>query len=166
MKLLAGLERLLIRVETVILVTSLTLMVVLAFAQVVLRNFLDTGILWGDPMVRHLVLWVGFCGAALAAHDDRHISIDVLNKFLPERIRHAAKVVTSLFAVVVCLMLADAAMTLLRDEMEFGGELFLGLPSWTGVMILPPGYLLIAFHFLVRALQSIYHAAGRAPKAA
>ena len=99
-------------------------------------------------------------GAALAAVDERHISIDALSKFLPEKVRHGARVVTSLFAMVVCLVLADASITLLRDEMDFGGELVLGLPSWVGVVILPPGYLLMALHFLIRAIESIVVAAG------
>jgi len=68
--------------------------------------------------------------------------------------------VTSLFALVVCLLLADAAITLLRDEMDYGGELVLGLPSWVGVVILPPGYLLMALHFLIRAIESIVAATG------
>ncbi len=160
MKLLAGIERLFVKVETGVLVLCLSTMVILAFAQVVLRNFFDTGLLWGDTVVRHLVLWVGFAGAALAAVDERHISIDALSKFLPEKVRHGARVVTSLFAMVVCLVLADASITLLRDEMDFGGELVLGLPSWVGVVILPPGYLLMALHFLIRAIESIVVAAG------
>ena len=161
MKILAGLERALVRIETAVLVIALSAMIVLAFAQVVLRNLFDTGLLWGDTVVRHLVLWVGFTGAALAARDERHISIDALTRFLPETFRHIAAVLTSLFAAFVCLLLADAAVALMRDEMEFGGELVLGLPSWTGVMILPPGYLLVAFHFLVRAVQNTLFAAGR-----
>ena len=161
MRLLAGLEKLLARVETAVLVLTLSLMIILAFLQVVLRNIFDTGLLWGDTVVRHLVLWVGFAGAALAARDDRHISIDALSKFLPPGIHRVAKVITSLFAVAVCLLLADASLTLLKDEMEFGGELVLGLPSWAGVVILPPGYLLIAFHFLVRAVQNAFPGAAQ-----
>jgi len=163
MKVLAALERFLVRFETSVLVLSLSLMVVLAFAQVVLRNAFDTGLLWGDTVVRHLVLWVGFAGAALAASDDRHIAIDALTKFLPPKVRHLSRVLTSLFAVIVCVVLADAGTTLLLDEMEFGGTLVLGLPSWVGVVILPPGYLLLAFHFLMKAFQNGLLAAGRDP---
>jgi TRAP-type C4-dicarboxylate transport system permease small subunit len=161
MKVLAGLERLFVRIETGILVLTLSMMILLAFTQVVLRNVFGTGLLWSDTVVRHLVLWVGFTGAALAASDERHISIDALSKFLPTRVRSIAKIVTSLFAFLVCLVLTDASLSLFRDEMEFGGELVLGLPSWTGVMILPPGYLLIAFHFLVRVVQGILVMAGQ-----
>ncbi|MCK5573045.1 MAG: TRAP transporter small permease subunit, partial [Bacteroidetes bacterium] len=85
MKFFRGLSRALVRVETVLLVLFLGVMVVLAFAQVVMRNIFQTGFLWGDPLVRHLVLWVGFMGAAIAASDERHISIDAINKFLPIR---------------------------------------------------------------------------------
>ena len=136
MKLLRAIDAALVRVETVLLVVFLGVMVVLSFAQVVLRNVFDTGLLWVDPLVRHLVLWAGFMGAAMATSTDRHISIEAFNKFLPERWRHFVHVLTSLFA---------------------GGEIALGIPSWIALLILPAGYLLIMAHFLLRIP---HHAAG------
>lgn len=157
MKLLRAIDAALVRVETVLLVVFLGVMVVLSFAQVVLRNVFDTGLLWADPFVRHLVLWAGFMGAAMATSTDRHISIEAFNKFLPERWRHLVHVLTSLFAAVTCWVLADAAWTFIQDERAAGGEVALGIPSWIALLILPVGYLLIMVHFLLRIP---HHAAG------
>ncbi|MCK7524997.1 MAG: TRAP transporter small permease [Ignavibacteriales bacterium] len=65
-------------------------MVLLAFAQVILRNVFGTGLVWGDTIVRHMVLWAGFVGGALASYEGRHISIDALTKFFPPRVKHGA----------------------------------------------------------------------------
>ena len=59
MRILHGIDRLLIRLETVLLVAFLGTMIVLAFAQVVMRNLFGAGFLWGDPLVRQMVLWAG-----------------------------------------------------------------------------------------------------------
>jgi TRAP-type C4-dicarboxylate transport system permease small subunit len=166
MKFLLSLERVIVRVETAILVAFLSAMILVSFAQVVLRNAFGAGFLWGDPVVRHLVLWVGFVGAAIASAHDRHISIDALGKYLPPGIRNATRVVTCLFAAVVCVILAEAAMTLLVGEREAGGTIFLGIPSWVGLIVIPPGYILVAFHFLVKVLQGAMGAFGRTPRAA
>ena len=155
MKLLRLLNRTLVRVETILLVVFLGVMVVLAFAQVVMRNVFGTGFLWADPLVRHLVLWAGFMGAALATSAERHIGIDAINKFLPERIRHIVKIFTGLFAAATCYFLASAAWVFIQDERAAGGELVLSIPSWIGLSVLPAGYFLIMIHFVLNSAEHI-----------
>ncbi len=155
MKLLRLLNRILVRVETILLVVFLGVMVVLAFAQVVMRNVFGTGFLWGDPLVRHLVLWAGFMGAALATSEDRHISIDAINKFLPERTRRIVKIFTNLFAAATCYFLASAAWVFIQDERAAGGELVLSIPYWIGLSVLPVGYFLIMIHFAINSAEQI-----------
>jgi TRAP-type C4-dicarboxylate transport system permease small subunit len=165
-KLLHLLERILIRIETGILVAALTAMIVLSFWQVVLRNVFASGILWSDPVVRHLVLWVGFIGAAIATSEERHIGIDALTKFFSNRYRTYVRILTDLFALIVCIVLADAAYKFFVSEQEAGGTLMLEIPSWVGVIVIPPGYALIAFHFAVRLTESILRAFGHPPQSA
>jgi TRAP-type C4-dicarboxylate transport system permease small subunit len=142
-------------VETALLVLSLSVMMLLAFGQVVLRNLFGTSFLWGDPLVRQMVLWTGFLGAALATQDDRHISIDAFTKYIPPRPREVIKVVTSLAAAVITGFLADAGWIFLLDEKTAGGELFLGIPSWVGLVMIPVGYGLITVHFVANSIVGI-----------
>jgi TRAP-type C4-dicarboxylate transport system permease small subunit len=66
------------RVEQALLVVLLSVLILIAFSQIILRNFFSTGIAWGDALVRSLVLWTGFIGATIAAREGQHISIDVV----------------------------------------------------------------------------------------
>jgi TRAP-type C4-dicarboxylate transport system permease small subunit len=152
--LLRGIDRLLVRVETVLLVLFLGTMTLLAFAQVVMRNFFGVGFLWGDPLIRQMVLWAGFIGAAVAASEDRHISIDALTKFFSPRLKSLVKVLTSLAAAVITWYLASAALTFLADERGTSSTIIEGLPSWIGLLIIPAGYVLISVHFVIVALQN------------
>lgn len=161
MTFLRSLDRFFYRIEYGLLVAFLGSMVILAFAQVVLRNFFGTGIAWADTIVRHLVLWSGFVGAALATSEERHISIDALTKFLSPRIKHVAQLFTSLFATITCVYLGDAAWTYLKDEQTFGGVLVLGIQTWQALLIIPVGYLLIAFHFLVKLVENLLGVLGK-----
>lgn len=154
-------DKLLVKIETVFLVLFLTAMIVLSFLQVVLRNFFDTGLLWADPLVRHLIIWVGFIGAAIATSEERHISIDAITKFIPARVQSAVRLITSLFALVVSYYLADAALTFLLDEKAYGGELFLSIPTWVAITIIPAGYALMAVHFLIKIIQHAAEVAGK-----
>ena len=164
MKLLRILDRFFSRVEYILLVVFLGSMVLLAFMQVILRNVFGTGIVWADTIVRHLVLWSGFIGAALATSDERHISIDALTKFLSPRARQVVMIFTSLFAIVVCYYLGIAAWGYVLEEQAHGGELVLSIPSWVAMLIIPSGYFLIAFHFLVRATDGTIRTFSRHPE--
>jgi TRAP-type C4-dicarboxylate transport system permease small subunit len=163
LSILRAFNRLLVRVETVLLVAFLAVMIVFAFMQVILRNVFSSGLLWGDPLVRQMVLWSGFVGAALAASQDRHISIDALTKFLSPRVKSSAQILTSLFAAGVCYFLGASAWTFLLDERASGNELFLSIPSWIGLLIIPVGYWLLGVHFLLNAVESGAAVLGKQP---
>lgn len=163
MTLLRTVDRGLVRVEGWLLVLFLGLMVVFSFAQVVLRNVFGTGFLWADPLVRHMVLWVGFLGAAIATHEERHISVDALTKFLPPRWKAAATIAGQLFLAAVCLFLIRASWEFLMEEKASGGEIFTGLPNYAGLSIIPAGYLLIAVHAVIRVAATWPALLGRAP---
>ncbi len=155
MNLIVSIDRALAKVETVLLVVFLGTMVLFAFAQVVLRNVFGTGLIWGDTLVRHMVLWAGFVGGALAAFEGRHISIDALTKFFSARVKSLTGILTNLFAAVVCYYLTMASWTFLLNEMESGGEFILSLPGWVAVVIIPFGYALIMVHFGLRVIGQI-----------
>ena len=93
-------------VEDGLLVLILAVLVVLAAAQIVLRNLAGSGILWADPALRVLVLWVGMAGALAATRDDRQITVDVVARWAPRRWRAAIRILTDSFTAGVCALLA------------------------------------------------------------
>jgi TRAP-type C4-dicarboxylate transport system permease small subunit len=153
MRFLRALTAVLVRIETALLVVFLSLMGILSFAQVILRNVFGTGILWADPLVRQMVLWSGFMGAALATSEDRHISVDAFTKYLSANTNQTIKTITSLAAAVVTFFLAQGAWEFVLAEKDSGGEIFLGISSWVGLTIIPAGYMLISIHFLIQAIE-------------
>ena len=128
-------------------------MVVLSFSQVVMRNLMDTGILWGDIFLRHLVLWVGFLGASLATRKEKHIKIDVLKRIVSEKYVPYVKIVIDLVAIIICIVLAKAAYIFLLMEKEDNTILFENIPAWWLQIIIPVGFSLIGFRFLLKLLE-------------
>ena len=66
--------------EDALLVLILSSMILLAAGQIVLRNVLDIGFIWGDEALRLMVLWLAVAGAVAASRTDKHINIDVLDR--------------------------------------------------------------------------------------
>ncbi len=155
MNTLRRIDKALYNFEVVCLVMLLGTMVVLAFGQVVLRNLFSSGFVWADTVVRHLVMWLGFVGGALATADERHIGIDALTKFISPRARQISALVTNLFASAACCYFAQISVTFLLDERAAGSELVLSISTWVVLLILPAGYGLVGFHFAVRAVEKI-----------
>ncbi len=140
--------------ESGLMTTLLVAMVLMAFGQIVLRNLFEFSILWADPFLRHLVLWTGMLGAAMATRDGRHIKIDILPQLLPPRGRAILATLTNLFSAGVCALLVRAAVRFVRDEMEFGGPAFLEIPTWVVQIILPVAFAIITVRFLVHTVSS------------
>jgi len=143
------------RFETILLVTVLSAMVILAFLQVVLRNLFSEGILWGDTFLRHLVLWVGFLGASLATREKKHINIDLFTRFLKGKIKLFIISIVNLFAAVVCWFLTSAAWTFVMDEKSYNTILFNDIPAWYFQIIIPVGFLLMTFRFTIIFIQNM-----------
>ena len=66
MKFIFKFENCVVRAEKGLIVSFIFLMVALSFLQVLLRLLFHSGIVWLDPMLRHMVLWAGLLGAAVA----------------------------------------------------------------------------------------------------
>lgn len=152
MKILKSIDRALNRAEEAVLITLLSVMVVMAFLQVVLRNLFSSGILWADILLRHILLWLGFLGAAIATSEHRHINIDALRRFLSPRVRTVVDSITDLFAAVICFLLAKASWTFVQGEIADRRMILDGIPSWCAEIIIPIGFGLLVVHFALRSL--------------
>lgn len=134
--------------EDTLLAGVFIVMLLLAGAQIVMRNFFDAGFAWIDPLLRVLVLWVAMLGAITATRDDRHISIDVLSRFVPANILPWTKRVVALATSVVCALLAWHTFRFVRDEYAYSDVEVAGLPVWIWQSILPLGFALMTLRFL------------------
>jgi TRAP-type C4-dicarboxylate transport system permease small subunit len=149
-----GLERavaVIERVEDALLVLLLSALVGLAGAQILLRNVFDSGLVWADPVVRVLVLWVALLGAMAAARQGRHITVDVLARLLPSRAAAAVRALTDVFAAVVCGALAWHGARLVATEWEAGTIAVGAVPAWVAQLIVPLGFAVIGARYLALA---------------
>jgi len=149
--LLSRLRRTVLLVEDGLLAFTLGSMVLLAATQILLRNFFDSGITWGDPTLRVMVLWVALLGAMVATRNGNHIRIDILTHILPGRYHHIAHRLTDLFAGIVCALLAWHGGRFVVFEWEDGGLLFGSVPAWICEIIIPVGFAVMALRFLLGA---------------
>lgn len=122
-------------------------MIIFAVYQIISRNLFGEGIVWIDPLLRTLVLWVGLSGAVVATRTDNHIRIDVFAKYFPPHILKHIQRIVYLFTISVCLLIAWHATRFVYSEYEYGTIAFSGIPAWVTASIIPVSFSLIAFRY-------------------
>lgn len=164
MKTLDRIDRALAKIEGWLIILLLWTMVVLTFVQVGLRSLYTHGhffwanemlgdLDWSGPLVQLLVLWLTFLGSSHLTRTGKHIKIDLFSTLLPPKwlpLRGFILAVVSLFIIGIMI---KVCMDYVMMEMEFGGTSLFYLPSWVGQMILPVGFTLLFFRFLVKAIN-------------
>ena len=164
MSVLRGLDRILTKAVTWLLMFFFVMMLGIAALQVLLRLVLHTGIPWGDIAARHMVLWVGFFGAYMATREDKHFHIDILTRFLHPKLKAWFAAFSDLFAIVICYFMLQASLTFVSVGMDADSMLFLQVPQRAVAIIVPLGFGLILVQFLLRMIENIVRAV-RGPEA-
>lgn len=150
--------RVLHAVEDAILVGLLLTMVGVAVTQIVLRNGFDGGFLWAESFLRVLVLWIGLAGAMAASREHRHISIDILGRFLPPLAHKVAIVFTALFTAGIAAALAWYSLDFVRVEYENPSMAFGKVPTWVCESIMPVAFTVISLRYLLLAAVAPFRA--------
>lgn len=150
--------------ENTILVSILSAMILLGGAQIFLRNFAGTTLIWADEALRLMVLWIALFGAVAASRDDRHITIDVLARILsPDKQRWVAAVV-NLFTALVALTLAWYSLEFVMSSYEFEDQVLGDYPAWAFQAALPIAFGLIGYRYSIWFLRRLRSADAQVGK--
>jgi TRAP-type C4-dicarboxylate transport system permease small subunit len=147
-----SLERAGTHAEDALLLVILISMILLAGTQIFLRNMFDNSIFWGDEMLRLMVLWLTVAGGLAASRMDRHISIAVIDRFLPETAQLVTRVIIDLFTASVCALFAWQSARFVYNSYEFGDTLMRDVPAWTMQVIVPIGFTLMALRHMILSI--------------
>lgn len=141
--------------ENVLCLAVLGLMVALPAAEVLVRDLLGGGVPGSISIVQHLVMWLSFLGAALAARSDRLLALST-GRFLPTSWRPVLDSATGFLGVAVTSVLAIAAFQLVRVDYAFGNRTAWEIPVWVFSSVMPVMFGAIT-------LRLIWHAAETWP---
>ncbi len=147
MSILSKLHRLLLNAENLLLVAVLLSMIGVAVAQIVMRNFFHSGLLWADAYTRVSVLWIALLGSMIASRERKHIAIDVLLQRLPKHWKKPALRFSQLLTALVCYAVAWFSAGFVIQEYSFGDRAFADVPNWWCQTIIPFAFTLMALRY-------------------
>jgi TRAP-type C4-dicarboxylate transport system permease small subunit len=146
------------RLEDGVLILILVGMILLAFIQIALRNIFGISLIWIDPLVRQMLLWVTLAGAMVATRDHNHITVDAISRYLPPgRIKSAAGLICDTFAMIVCALLTYSTFRVFHMEFldPVGGHIMTGLPLWISLLTMPVAFGVMTLRFLRFSILSL-----------
>jgi TRAP-type C4-dicarboxylate transport system permease small subunit len=142
-------------IENALLSALLAGMIGLGALQIILRWSSAGSLVWADEAIRMMVLWIAMVAGVAAAREDRHISIDVLSRFLAPRARAITAAAVDLFTAGVCLALAWYGGIMVQFAIEDGDVLLTGLPAWIFQAVIPVAFLLMGYRYFLLFIRRV-----------
>lgn len=99
-------------ISGIILVSSLVLMCVLVFGNVVLRYVFNSGITWAEELSRFLLIFVTLMGSVYALAKNEHLQVDIFIKKLPPKAQMVLKFIANVTVFVSMLLLLQGSWKL------------------------------------------------------
>ncbi|MBU0993221.1 MAG: TRAP transporter small permease [Proteobacteria bacterium] len=135
---------------------SVITMISIAFGQVVLRNTLSMGFLWVEHLTRILILWVTFLGASTASREKRHISMDLLTRYVSEPKQKVFSIISSLTVGVCCFLLFMTSVSYIHIQMDSHvSNIWPGAPDWVFLLVIPYFFMITMFRSLLQ-IKNVY----------
>jgi TRAP-type C4-dicarboxylate transport system permease small subunit len=158
-------------IEKWLVILSFLLMVTFSFLNVILRalytkfdiqfaNAILSRIDWSEPFARLMVLWITFIGASLLTMDSRHIRIDFLGQFLSPSFLKIREIILSIGCSIICFFMLRASIGYINMEMQYGTSSIMGIDAWAWQLIIPFGFGMMLFRFLVNVMNEIMNLCG------
>lgn len=99
-------------------VLSLTLMIVVVGIQIFARYFLKTSPAWTEEAARILFIYAVAFGTGTGIRNGDFIRLDLIDKFLPERIKHWLDLMTDIFILIFAGLLFSGSIAFIKLGMD------------------------------------------------
>ena len=84
---LSSAEQVLLAVNRWALIAMMGSMACLVFANVVARYVFNDSIIWVEEFTQFEMIWITFLGAGLALREGRHVAVDIVDEYLPTKLK-------------------------------------------------------------------------------
>lgn len=128
----------------------------LGLMGIILRYLFGLTWPWTEGIVVVLTVWGALLAGAVAVHDNSHLSLDLLVKQLPTRLRQIALVFRHLAVVIFTGSLFLLSMNYWLFLFQAGSRSFVTyLPNWVTFSGLPVALLFMVIHSLYHTVNSL-----------
>jgi C4-dicarboxylate transporter DctQ subunit len=127
-------------------VLGLSIGVLLAFINVILRYAFDMSLTWAAELTNYLFIWSALFGAAYGFKQGAHISVTLLIEKFPPIATKSLLVFANFISIAYLGIMSYFGYELILLLKDFGEEsVDLGIPMWIPHLVLPIAFALAAY---------------------
>lgn len=139
--------------ENLVLVFCLVALVLLPLTERFLRKFFNVGIIGAADFTQQLSLLIAMVGGAIAARENRLLSISLAPTLLKGNWKSGAQIFAYSVGAMVSVFLTMASFQFVGTEREAGNMLPYSIPAWTLQLVMPIGFGLVALRLVYKAAE-------------
>ncbi|MBG9567095.1 TRAP transporter small permease [Brevibacillus agri] len=87
----------------------------LTLYQVFARYILKSPLVWSEELVRYLMIWIVFLGAALALRKGLLISVEIVQQIVPKTARKIMEIITVIVNVILLIILTKYGFGIMEN---------------------------------------------------
>ncbi len=119
----------------------------LPLLEIALRRF-NSGVSGSAEMLQHLVLFVAMAGGAIAARENRLLSLSTFTAFLKGPWASAARSLSASVSVFVTFAIGIGCYQFINTGGIGDEVLFFGIPVWVFMAVMPAGFALLGLRIV------------------
>lgn len=156
-------KKILTNFDAVITGTTLTLCVIIANLNVVMRYFFNHPLQWNDEVVTGMFVWTVFIGSAYAYRKHAHLGVDIVVNLMHGKTRAIVQDVISVLELLVLIMLTVVSAQYVYNLIYVRGVYkpyvsdILRFPKWWIGIAVPIGFGLSTIYSVYFLLTDRLH---------
>jgi len=157
----------LLRVRAAAWVSKLiAFVVVTALYLYITFNFFPDGYSWSKELSLIMLLWVGFLGASVCAHEGKHIQVGALKKVVPASMSRFSDAIGYLLTAAFCFFMALLGYEYAAEAIQLEGRFEqTNIPDWVATIAVPAAFAMTMIRYIGAAFSSIMGGSyGAAPE--
>ena len=129
-------------------------------------NYFPDGYSWSKELSLIMLLWVGFLGASVCAHEGKHIQVGALKKVVPPSMSRFTDAIGYLFTAAFCFFMALLGYEYASEALQLEGRFEqTNIPDWVATIAVPAAFAMTMLRYIAAAFSSILGGSyGAAPE--
>ena len=138
-------------------VLGLSLGVLLAFINVILRYAFDMSLTWAAELTNYLFIWAALFGAAYGFKQGAHISVSLIIEKFPPAVTKGFLMFANLVSIIYLALISYFGYQLVLMLVDFGEmSIDLEIPLWIPHLVLPIAFALAAYRSAEKLVEIYY----------
>ena len=140
--------------------------VVTAIYIYITLNYFPDGYSWSKELSLIMLLWVGFLGASVCAHEGKHIQVGALKRIVPPSMAKWTDAIGFLTTAGFCFFMTALGYVYATEALQLEGRFEqTNIPDWVATIAVPAAFAMTTIRYIAAAFSSIMGGSyGAAPE--